>query len=633
MKKTILLSVITFLSICTQLQAKSYYIRVSTNTSDWSNITPDNVNSFIVDYDVATSSLSSIINAYLASDSVWIAKGTYKITGAIAMKSSMIIRGGFAGTESVISARATSDLDANGIVEPWEFTNASEIISANTDNTTTIFSALNFPALVTNATVDGITIKGIVITGTTSQAVKIFDTATGSMLKNSIVKDCSISGTIVLNGAVYANNGTIQNCLVQNNLINETSTLSSFGGGISAVSVATSTAAPKVIGCVMRGNKITNTCASPATTNKCKGGGVFVQSASALLSSKVINCVVYNNEVMTQGGGIYVNDVNSEVINCTVAKNSCGGSNGAGVFLNVGGKLNNCVVWGNIHSTLGTPSANDIFTSVSNTNQNNLAYGVSSGTWGGLTSTKLLTSGATADNLVDGTGTLAPKFLKPTTAVGIPTDGATTTAMTTANFQLTGTSPSLDYGSATRLTANTITTDLMNGTRFLNTLADLGAYEGTYYSTTITFNANGTVGAYSSGTVISNLEGKSDLTYTITPNSGYKVTSVLFNDSEVKDQLVAGVYAAPALNQISTLNVIFDLSTAVSELKSSIHCFAKNNEIQINGLTLGDNVMIYGVTGNQIASHRATSASLSIPSSKGVYLVRVANQVSKIIVN
>jgi hypothetical protein len=471
MKRIILLSIITLFSVSTLVQAKNYYIRISTNTSDWSNITADGTH-VIVDYTAGTSSLSTIINSYVSNDVVWIAKGTYKITAAIAVKAGMSIVGGFAGSENTVSSRSITDLNANGIVEPWEFTNATEITS---DNGTPTFSAMNIGTSVTNATVDGVTIKGITITSTIGQLIKIYDTATGSILKNSILKDCSVSGTIALNGIIYANNGTIQNCLIQGNTITATtSTNSSLGGGISLTSLTTSSTAPQVIGCVICGNKVTNTA---GTTTKSKGGGVFVQSYSAALSCKVINCVIYNNEAMTQGGGLYINDAYGEAINCTVAKNTCGQANGGGVYLNGGGLLNNSIVWGNMHNASATATANDIYTSVSNSNQNYLAYGISSGTWGGLTATKILTSGVSADNTTDGSGTLAPKFINPTTAVGAPTDGTTTTAMTQANFKLGATSPGLDYSSNNQLNTLSITTDLMGSSRFMNTTADLGAYE------------------------------------------------------------------------------------------------------------------------------------------------------------
>ena len=110
MKKLIFFSLFTLLSFLAQLQAKSYYIRVSTNTSDWSNITPDNTNSFIVDY-TSGNDIAATLNGYLASDSIWMAKGTYTISATIALKSGMILRGGFAGNESTIQARGKSDLD------------------------------------------------------------------------------------------------------------------------------------------------------------------------------------------------------------------------------------------------------------------------------------------------------------------------------------------------------------------------------------------------------------------------------------------------------------------------------------------------------------------------------------------
>ena len=613
MKKIIVLSVIILLSVCAQLQAKSYYIRVSTNTSDWSNITPDNTNSFIVDY-TSGNDIAATLNAYLASDSIWMAKGTYTISATVAPKSGMIIRGGFAGTESTIQARSKSDLDGNGLVEPWEFTNTTEIVPAS--GLGIGYYGLNFSA--TNATVDGLTLKYFNITSGSPNVVKLFAGATGSIFKNSIVKDNTVSiNTSATNGAICALIGTIQNCLIQNNSVTITGGgYSSFGAGIQLNNTGT-----VAIGCVIRGNKLSNT-----DNTKCKGAGAFIQTGS-----KLINCAVYNNETQGQGGGVYSNTNTCEILNCTIAKNKSG-LTGGGLLIASIANFNNTIVWGNMAAGL----ANDIQTATGTANSNYLAYGIISGTFSASPLyTKVLTSGATADNLIDGTGTLAPKFLNPTTFVGVPSSvlsNDSANIMKKANFQLTALSPCLDYGSSTRLTANSISTDLMNGTRFLNINADLGAYEGTYYNTTITFNTNGTVGAYTSGTVISNLAGKSDLVYTITPNSGYHITSVLYNGTDVTSQLVSGVYNAPALTQNSTLNVTFDLGTAVSELNSKVQCFGNNNGIQINGLTPGDNVMIYGVAGNLISSQRATNNSLSIASAKGVYLVRIANQVSKLIV-
>jgi len=469
MKETILLFIFGLISVCTQVQAKSYYIRISTNTSDWSNITADNVNSFIVDY-ISGTDISATLNGYLASDSIWLAKGTYTISATVLPKSGMIIRGGFAGTESTIQARNKSDLDGNGLVEPWEFTNATEIIPASGSGIG--YYGLNFSA--TNATVDGLILKNFNITSGSANVVRLFAGATGSVFKNSIVKDNTVSfSTSVTNGAICALTGTIQTCLIQSNLIAVTGgAYSSQGGGLQLTGT-TSVA----IGCVICGNKLSN-----VDNTKCKGGGAFINTGA-----KLINCVIYNNEAQGQGGGIYSNNNTCEILNCTVAKNKSG-LTGGGLYINGGiANLNNSIFWGNIRGS----SADDIQTAANTANSNYMAYGaIGTGSFSASPLyTKTLTSGTTADNSADGTGTLAPKFLNPTTAVGVPTDGTTTTAMTTANFQLAVGSPNLDYANNAKLNTLSVTTDLLGYNRFSNTTADLGAYEGQFISGAINISS------------------------------------------------------------------------------------------------------------------------------------------------
>jgi hypothetical protein len=428
---------------------------MATNASDWSNITADDTH-VIVDYTAGTD-LAALINAYVATDIIWVAKGTYTISTTISLKANQSLFGGFAGTESSLADRAISDLDGNGLVEPWEFTNATEITSS-----TPVVNSFLFG---TNAIIDGITVRDIHNTSSTTGATTvmyIYSGVSGCILRNLTMKNCYVSSSTASPYIINASNGTLQNCLIQNNSIEVTTggTGTSFGGGLFLSSAST-----KAIGCVIRGNKSIN-----VTATKAKGGGVFMQTGA-----KLINCVVYNNESQYYGGGVFCNDVNSEVINCTIAKNKAGGGSGGGVYMNGGGIVYNTIVWGNIYNST---TANDIYSSASSATVNNLAYGIGSGTFtASPLNVKILTSGASADNTTDGSGTLAPKFINPTTAVGAPTDGTTTTAMTQANFKLGATSPGLDYSSNNQLNTLSITTDLMGSSRFMNTTADLGAYE------------------------------------------------------------------------------------------------------------------------------------------------------------
>ena len=152
--------------------------------------------------------------------------------------------------------------------------------------------------------------------------------------------------------------------------------------------------------------------------------------------------------------------------------------------MNNGGICNNTIVWSNMENSSGTLMANDIYfggTSAVKTafKTDYLAYGIKENATGvtalpDLLNCKLLTSGEFADNTFDGISDLAPKFKNPTTTIGFPAD---ISAITQANYKLLNGSPCLDFASNALLNTLTITTDLMNGTRFVNTTADLGAYE------------------------------------------------------------------------------------------------------------------------------------------------------------
>ena len=457
MKKTILLSIFAIVGITLQVQSRNIYFRMSTNTTDWSYIAADTAH-IVVDY-IDGNSFNTLLNTYRANDTILVSKGTYTIDAGIALKTGQKLYGGFDGTSSSLVIRATSDLDGNGIIEPWEFTNATEITSS--------VPAAYAMTLANNSIVDGLTFKGINNTATAAASIiSIYSSVTGSFMRNVTIKDCNVTST---SAAVYILNGsagTIQNCMIQNNTMSITGgSFASFGGGL----FLTSTNA-KAIGCIVRGNKITN-----VVNTKAKGGGVFLQ-----LGAKLINSVVYNNQTDGQGGGVFINDATSEAINCTVAKNKCG-LTGGGVFLNAGGKFNNSIVWSNLENFSTTAISNDIYYggTASAYTTDYLAYGIiekaTTNTYPALANVKLLTSGEFADNTLDGTNSdLAPKFKNPSTMIGAPADPS---AILQANYKLLTGSPCLDFASNTLLNTLGITTDLMNGTRFVNTTADLGAYE------------------------------------------------------------------------------------------------------------------------------------------------------------
>ena len=86
-------------------------------------------------------------------------------------------------------------------------------------------------------------------------------------------------------------------------------------------------------------------------------------------------------------------------------------------------------------------------------------------------------------------------------------------------------------------------------------------FKKTTFDVAVNFSSGGTI--ISEGEAIVNgqamqVEPDGTCSFTITPNEGYKITSVIYNDVEVKDQLVDNVYSTPAVSTNSTFSVTFE---------------------------------------------------------------------------
>jgi len=162
----------------------------------------------------AAGDIQTMIDASVSGDQVWIASGTYLLTATLKMKEGVNVYGGFFGNETNINNRAKSDLDENGTIEDWEFTNATVLDGQNTRK---VLAQAN--SFETETVWDGVTITK----GKNSSSGAGANIITNGKLNNCIVtKNSSDSG----GGGICNYGGTVNNCAITQNFS------SASGGGI-----------------------------------------------------------------------------------------------------------------------------------------------------------------------------------------------------------------------------------------------------------------------------------------------------------------------------------------------------------------------------------------------------------------
>ncbi len=87
-------------------------------------------------------------------------------------------------------------------------------------------------------------------------------------------------------------------------------------------------------------------------------------------------------------------------------------------------------------------------------------------------------------------------------------------------------------------------------------------------------------------------------------------------------------YSEALLGSAST-NLV---GTSVGKIYNSFSCFGTKNAIQLNDLTLGQELIVYNVAGSKVTTQRIENSAITIPMASGIYMVRVANSVMKVVV-
>lgn len=482
-------------------------------------------------------SLSNALVMATFGDAIYVKGGDYALTTGISIDSKgFSIYGGFAGNETKPADRSKTDLDNNGIVEPWEFTNATRILGGRNSATPTSFTVLK----VTGGSASDIRIDGVVIDqglylGANAAGLRIDGKCT---FANSIVRNCrsyNATGNLSSNSAAgivtTVADATIDACLIENCEIQPTQSTSAYAGQGKGAGVWVY---GTIQNSVVRNNRILYDMIRPAGNSNTLyynpylyGAGIYMYTRTA----KVSNCAVYNNEIRvvnwdsinytkTQLGSMVVRGVGisaengGSIINSTITnnkfsikhltgefiiKNASSGGQGVGVYLknssaatNYDAYITNTVAWGNYSSHTAAADQQirlDINTTSTVTPAPYFAYSnnITSTAVTNLSATNSLyfvAGGQLIDLAASNTAALkAPQFKTPTTDMMGAVWGTSVQSLdslakiTKANWSLLSNSYLIGKGTTTN---GASTADITGALR--NSVPSVGAYEGLNFS-------------------------------------------------------------------------------------------------------------------------------------------------------
>ncbi|MCX6309332.1 MAG: DUF6383 domain-containing protein [Bacteroidia bacterium] len=504
--KRIALGVLLLIGV--SAKASTYYVRPFDSTA-WSNLPGATI------YTLAPGNAFAFTATYLATDTFYFAAGAYNIpsTSGITITKGKIY-GGFSGNETEIdlNARATSDKDGNGMVEPWEFTN-EVAITGNGQFAGVGTNGRNF-VTVTGGEINGITLQNHYYykTGTNYAGTITLGSFTENPLKandidanKGVMTLCTVKQikSVALGPIMLTNmNSVIDKCLIE-----ECVTTKAAGGSAIYMPLV----GGQILNSVIRNNVATGSGgfgAIYATTD-----AINSDNGSGNMNAIVQNCVIYNNtapygaaiRAVAQAGKRGI-----QIINCTLANNKTTSVGNSSVDLQNGGTFVNSIVVDDLETELRPASANGFIS--------NSAYGAlyastpSANVWPGID----MASGMSASDF---------NFFRNSTTSGAMISGVNGTntfvqadydALRQANYQITSggsvafTTPCLKILPTTYTvgglglttithTATIPTTDITGNTR---TTSTLGAYDFTFIAKdfwTISASTNNAYGSVISG--------------------------------------------------------------------------------------------------------------------------------------
>ena len=505
---TLVLAGMTF--IATDSFARKVYVKLGTDTQAWSNVVEDNDNVVITLPSGSSDFVLNVIDQLQEGDEVWVAKGVYENSATMILnadnnRTDVTLYGGFIGTETSIEQRVKSDVDGNGIVEPWEFTNVTNFKGkGSADDASSTFVLLSMQS---GTTVDGVTISDNYYTGQTASGGSIGGSGTvRNTIFRNLVTENKTDGKNITGGGIYISGGHVDGCLIESCAAIQTANNGgqNQGGGVLIYGVSDNNCGIRTPSGYLK-NSIIRNCKSEGGS-KPMGAAIFYKNGAI-----VENCVIANN-ASTRGAngtkdgqgviqGHTKGDATYEVnrfINCTIVNNV---ADIYTIFFEAAcTEVYNCICWGN------TTGGKDYPTQDSDYN-NNIRWAaesnVKSGTYPYVESFAYNSAGiyniASVQNtyspillsfpLVEGTSETEgenPEFVNPTIYPGLAITDEDMDNIRKANWSLKEGSPLINAGVNTpnnmgefvanaTLPASLPEMDLLGKVRVGN--FDLGAYE------------------------------------------------------------------------------------------------------------------------------------------------------------